>query len=78
MVPPGESTQYHPWSVLAKKIERKSDQISRSNYQFIVWDGELDECLNNNPDLRDKELRMGIHNTILSTNNWNFPLWQKI
>lgn len=54
MVPPDESTQYHPWSVLAKKTEPKSDQISRWNHQFMVWDRELEECLNNNPDLRDR------------------------
>lgn len=58
MVPPGQSMWYHKWSGLAKKkIEPKPDQVYRSNYQFMVWDKKLEECLNNNVDwekLEDK------------------------
>lgn len=39
MVPSGESTQYYSWSITGKKrVEPKLDQISRSNYQFMVWE----------------------------------------
>lgn len=38
MVPFGESTQYYSRSTVGKKrVEPKSDKISRSNYQFTVW-----------------------------------------
>lgn len=44
-VPPCESTQYHPWNILAtEQIDCDCDKVSRANYKFPEREGTRRTC----------------------------------